>query len=113
VAVVVVKGERRGTNLEAAGALHEARPIRAAAELAVGHDGKTDLLLHPHRVGDALVQNAREFAVVDLLAGVPPNAWRSAAGRKGSPHARRAAGGRLTDAHQALRAARQQKSIEL
>ena len=70
VAVVVAKLEQRGAHLEALGALHEPAPIGAAAELAVGHDLEPDLLLHADGVADAVILDAHELVVADLVAGV-------------------------------------------
>ena len=70
--MVVAELEQRGAHLEALRALDEAAPIGAAAEFAVGHDLEPDLLLHVDGVADAIVLDARELAVADLLAGMAP-----------------------------------------
>ena len=70
MAVVVAKLEQRIADLQALRALDEAAPIGAAAEFAVGHDLEPDLLLHMDGVADAIVLDARELAVADLLAGM-------------------------------------------
>ena len=72
VAAVVAKLEQRRAHLEALRAFHEAAPIGAAAELAVGHDRKPDLLLHVNGLAHAIVLDARELGLADLVAGMAP-----------------------------------------
>src|SRR5215467_2197810 len=71
-AVVVAEFEQRRADLQALGAFHEPAPIGAAAKLAVGRDFEPDLFLHADRGADAVVLNARELVVRDLVAGVAP-----------------------------------------
>src|SRR5262249_61420419 len=71
-AVVVAEFEQRRADLQALGAFHEPAPIRAAAKLAVGRDFQPNLFLHTDRGADAVVLNARELVVCDLVAGAAP-----------------------------------------
>ena len=70
VAVVVAELEDGGLDGEAVGARDEARPIGAAAELAVGDDRKAALLLQSHHVADAVILDAGERRVVDAAGAM-------------------------------------------
>jgi hypothetical protein len=72
VAVVIAEFEQRRADLQALGSLHEPAPIGPAAKLPVGRDFESDLFLHAHGGADALVLNARELVVSDLVAGTAP-----------------------------------------
>ena len=67
--MVVAKLQQRGTHLEALGALHEPPPIGAAAEFAVGDDLEPGPLLHAHGGAHAVILDADEFILADLVAG--------------------------------------------
>ena len=69
MAMVVAKLQQRGTDLEALGALHEPPPIGAAAKFAVGDDLEPGPLLHADRGAHAVVLDADEFILADLVAG--------------------------------------------
>ena len=75
MAVIVAELEDGGLDLEAVAALHEPAPVGAAAELPVGHDLETGLLLQPHDIADGLVLDIGEggrveFALRMLAEGV-------------------------------------------
>jgi hypothetical protein len=70
VALVIAKFEQRGPNLQTLGALHETPPIGAAPEFPVGRHFKPDLFLHAHRRADAVILDALELVVSDLICGM-------------------------------------------
>src|SRR5262249_49186861 len=68
VPLVVAEPEDGRPDLET-GALHEAAPVRAAAELAIGHHFEADVLLQAHHVADRVVLDGVERLGVDLARG--------------------------------------------
>ena len=66
VAVVVAEVEHRGLDRKAVDPLDEPAPIRAAAELAVGHDLQAHVLLHADDVADALVLDLGKARIVEF-----------------------------------------------
>src|SRR5215472_7136970 len=70
VALIIAKFEQRGPNLQTFGAFHKAAPIRAAAKFPIGRDFEPKLFLHAYRCADAVVLDACELVVADLVCGV-------------------------------------------
>ena len=85
VAVVVAELEHRRLDLEAVAALHEAAPVGAAAELAVGHDLEAGLLLQPHDVADGFVLDLGEGGASSSPCACWRKASRSSLGRSRLP----------------------------
>src|SRR6185312_12069631 len=67
----VAKFEQRRANLQAFGSLHEPAPVGATAKFAVRRHLEADILLQPHDGADAIVLNAPELVVSDLVGGMP------------------------------------------
>ena len=70
-APLVTKFEQRRANLQAFGSFHEPAPVGATAKFAVRRHLKSDLFLQAHDGADAIVLNARELVVSDLVGGMP------------------------------------------
>ncbi len=75
ITILVTEGETRRANIEALGALNEPAPIGATAKLAIGDDGKANVLLKFDDVADRLVLGGGEallveFAVVEGTKGL-------------------------------------------
>jgi hypothetical protein len=66
----VTKSEQRRADLQAFGSFHEPTPIGAAAKFAVRRHLKSNLVLQAHDGTDAVVLNARELVVSDLVGGM-------------------------------------------
>src|SRR5271165_496245 len=66
MAILVMEGETRRANIEAFDPLNEPAPIGATAKLAVGNDGKTNLLLKFDDVADRLVLSGGEALLVEF-----------------------------------------------
>ena len=70
MSAVVTKLERSSPDLEPIRTLDETSPVRAAAEFAVGHNLKANLLLQSDNLADTLVLQLREFSAADLPSGM-------------------------------------------
>jgi hypothetical protein len=70
VPAIVPKLERRRSDRESFRALDETAPIGSAAEFAIGHNFKADLLLQRDHIADALILQPNEFGLVDLPGGM-------------------------------------------
>src|SRR6185436_14514406 len=84
VAVIVAEPEPCRLDLEAAAALHEPAPVGAAAELPVGRDLETGLLLQAHDIADGLVLDIGEGGRIQLA---PPMLAEGVAQRLGTQQA--------------------------
>ena len=71
LALLVAKFEQRRANLQAFGSFYESAPIGPTAKFAVRRHLKSDLFLQAHDGADAVVLNARELVVSDLVGGMP------------------------------------------
>ena len=80
VPVVVVELEERVLHCESLGELHEAAPVRAAAELAVVDHLQPDVLLHRDHVPDRSVLDRPELGLGHLRESTSRKAWRSRCG---------------------------------
>src|SRR5690348_16543197 len=68
-AVIVMEGEARRTHGKTLDRIDDMRPIRDAAELAIGDDGEAELLLHRHAIADGPILRRGKGVRIDRALG--------------------------------------------